>query len=178
MYYARNNTIDDFNEDEAYNKILKFIIDNNISFNILDSDSFKDLLNYYNRLTPVINRKKIKVLLDKTYENAISNFNILLKNHDITFKLRKLITSIKYTQENRKLFKEGIEKYKREGFILLNYNKTIIPLDNKTRWNSTYYMIEASLTLKEALLYTAKNTNNIEYKNSILSNFENNIFPI
>src|SRR6266566_4468106 len=71
----RTNTLIDFNESEAYNKILNFIIQNNLSFNILNSNSFKDLLNYYNRLNPIINRKKFKIILEKTYFEYLSIFN-------------------------------------------------------------------------------------------------------
>lgn len=48
----RNNTIIDnkltFEEDEAYSRILNFLVDNNISFNVIGSKSFIDLLKYYN----------------------------------------------------------------------------------------------------------------------------------
>src|SRR6266566_4463937 len=71
----RTNILIDFNESEAYNKILNFIIQNNLSFNILNSNSFKDLLNYYNRLNPIINRKKFKIILEKTYFEYLSIFN-------------------------------------------------------------------------------------------------------
>lgn len=39
----------DFNKEEAYKKILNFIIKNNLLFNIIKSDLFKDLFNYYNK---------------------------------------------------------------------------------------------------------------------------------
>ena len=52
---ARNNTITDFNEEIAYIKILSFLIENDLSFNVLQLTSFKDLLSYYNRLIPTIN---------------------------------------------------------------------------------------------------------------------------
>ena len=71
----RTNTLINFNESEAYNKILNFIIQNNLSFNILNSNSFKDLLNYYNRLNPIINRKKFKIIFEKTYFEYLSIFN-------------------------------------------------------------------------------------------------------
>jgi len=48
----QTNTMVEFNEDEAYHKIPTFIIKNNLSFNILNSESFKDLLSYYNKSTP------------------------------------------------------------------------------------------------------------------------------
>ncbi len=71
---TRTNTIIEFNEDEVYHKLLKFIIDNNLSFNIFNSDLFKDLLNYYNKSSPVINRWKIKNILEKTYNDYFTNF--------------------------------------------------------------------------------------------------------
>jgi hypothetical protein len=319
---ARNNTLTDFNDNEAYNKILNFIIENNLSFNILESATFKDLLSYYNRLTPIINRKKIKIILEKTYnteyinllndlrlniesngtfslifdlwtsnnqnayfgiilayintdfklkykligfeylteshtaeyiyveflriltnykflniistsntsilsitrDNASNNnkfistlqakndtindircsahilniivqdiltdyilhsktdyiienndsneSNINIKDIFITTKIRKLATLIKYTIENKKLLIEGIEKYKKEGLIPSNYKKTRIPLDNVTRWNSTYNMISTTLELKEPLIYINKITKNTEFKRYFLTDME------
>lgn len=319
---TRTNTIIEFNEDEAYHKLLKFIIDNNLSFNILNSNSFKDLLNYYNKASPVINRWKIKNILEKTYndyfttfiydlkQNIVSNgsfsltfdiwtsntqtsyigiiityinsnfqliyrligfdelteshtglylytefFNIIsqyfesltlsnilsftrdnasnndtfidtfleknkpLKIYDIrctthiinivvndilkeyllhsttetelsTYtttmittsetsrpknlitKIRRLATLIKYTTENRKLFLEGIEKYKRKGIIPTKINNKIIPLDNTTRWNSTYHMIKVFLELKPAINYTSGISTNKEFKNNALTETE------
>jgi hypothetical protein len=67
---------------------------------------------------------------------------------------------------------EGIEKYKKEGIINDDYNITQIPIDNITRWNSTYYMIKTALELKEPLIYISKNTTNIEYKRNILTDNE------
>ncbi len=314
----RTNSEMDFQEDEAYKKILNFIIDNNLSFNILNSESFKDLLNYYNKSTPIINRHKIKTILENTYvdskmefENELeknlennglfsltfdiwtsltqtsymgvivtyidSNFilnykligfdelneshtglyihekftnilnqyehlninnilsitrdnasnnttfmNTFKKNYNfitnkdfmndircvthiinlvvqdilqdyilnsknnnnlieyttqfenesdlptyninITAKVRKIVTSLKYVQENRKLLLEGIEKGKRDKNITFNYNVTHIPLDNATRWNSTYNMINTFLMLKSAILYVQKFTSNKEFK--------------
>ena len=63
----RTATITDFDQNEAYNRILNFIVSNNLSFNILDSNSFKDLLSYYNRSSPTINRHKIKTILKNTF---------------------------------------------------------------------------------------------------------------
>ncbi|KAK1762479.1 hypothetical protein QBC33DRAFT_601630, partial [Phialemonium atrogriseum] len=71
----RQNTITKFDENKAYTKVLSFIIDNNLSFNILNSESFKDLLNYYNKSTPIINCYKIKTILNSAYNNALSTFN-------------------------------------------------------------------------------------------------------
>ncbi|KAH8878501.1 hypothetical protein GQ53DRAFT_123307, partial [Thozetella sp. PMI_491] len=52
----RSNTIQEFNKDKALYKVLNFIVENNLSFNILNSASFHDLLNYYNKAPPTINR--------------------------------------------------------------------------------------------------------------------------
>jgi len=70
---ARNDILIEFNDNEAYNKILNFIIENNLSFNTFELVTFKDLLNYYNRLTPIINRKKIKLIFEKTYNTEYIN---------------------------------------------------------------------------------------------------------
>jgi hypothetical protein len=45
----RNNTITDFKEDEAIQKIITFMLENNLSFNVITSDSFLNLLSYYNQ---------------------------------------------------------------------------------------------------------------------------------
>jgi hypothetical protein len=302
----RNNTITEFDENEAYTKILTFIIENNLSFNILESESFKDLLNYYNKTTTNINRKKITKLLNDKFDNYSSTFNTelqknidkngrfsitfdlwtsnvnqiqifgiiiifideyfklnykligfdelneihtgkyiytefsniindfpaiknnilsftrdnasnndkfieyyktntnsniydircvshilnlvvndilreyLLKtknnttntNLNITSKIRRISTILKYNTEPKKLFYEGIQKYKNDGIIPSNYNITLIPLDNSTRWNSTYKMIKTTLELKDAIIYVSKNTNNDEFQNIILNNNE------
>ena len=80
----RTSTISDFtsfNKDKALFKILNFIVDNNLSFNILNSDFFKDLLNYYNKFNLVINRWKIKGILDKTYKKALNTLVYKLKDY-------------------------------------------------------------------------------------------------
>ena len=46
---ARNTTITEFNKQNAYIKILNFIIDNNFPFSVVDSEFFKNMLNYYNK---------------------------------------------------------------------------------------------------------------------------------
>jgi hypothetical protein len=44
----RNYTITNINhKDIINNKILSFIIDNNLSFNILNSESFQDLIRFF-----------------------------------------------------------------------------------------------------------------------------------
>jgi hypothetical protein len=304
---TRNNTITEFDENQAYTKILTFIIENNLSFNILNSEYFKDLLSYYNKSTPVLNRWKIKTILEDKFNNYLSTFNDQLRRNvennglfsttldiwtskvnqtpylgiiityiDIDFKLnykligfdeltdahsgkyiynefiniltdypslpinnifsitrdnasnnntfldtfktnynnlinkeftydirctthiinlvitdilrdylshtqnsstiisriRRLATIIKYNQEPRKLLFEGIIKYKHEGILPSNFNISQIPLDNNTRWNSTYYMIKKTLELKEPLIYIAKNTENNEFKELIMKNNE------
>ena len=42
-------------------------------------------------------------------------------------------------------------------------------LDNTTRWNSTYYMIKATLDLKEPLIYIERNITNPLFKKIALS---------
>ena len=37
-------------------------------------------------------------------------------------------------------------------------------IDNATRWNSTYYMLDISINLKEALFYCYNNIINKEFK--------------
>ena len=49
--------------------MLNFIIKNNLSFNILNLHTFKELLSYYNRLALIINRSKIKLILKNSYNN-------------------------------------------------------------------------------------------------------------
>jgi len=58
-------------------------------------------------------------------------------------KIRRLTILIKYIYENRKLFLEDIEKYKREKDISTKINNKIIPFNNTIRWNSTYYIIKS-----------------------------------
>ena len=116
-----------------------------------------------------INSYSNSILVNNTITDNISNNNNIDSNIIITTKLRKLATLIKYTQENKKLFLEGINKYKNEGIIPLNYNITRIPLDNATRWNSTYYMIKIALDLQKAIIYTANNTTNKDFKQHMLT---------
>jgi hypothetical protein len=54
----------------------------------------------------------------------------------------------------------------------LLYNITKIPLDNTTRWNSTYYMIKVALDLQQAIVYIANNTTNKEFKLNTLTEVE------
>jgi len=51
---TRSNTVTDFEEEEGLLKVLTFVIDNNISFNALNSESFQDLIQYYNRLVVIL----------------------------------------------------------------------------------------------------------------------------
>ena len=53
-----------------------------------------------------------------------------------------------------------------------NYNITHIPLDNVTRWNSTFYLIKIALKLKEVIIYIANNTLNKDFKKNILLDLE------
>ena len=119
-------------------------------------------------------------ILNVTAEKAIIEFTDNINNNtiinttsdSIITKIRKLATLVKYTQENRKLFIEDIDKYKKEGIIPSNYNINRIPLDNSTRWNSTYFMIKTALELKQPLIYTANLTSNKDFKQYLLSDLE------
>jgi len=129
---ARNDTITDFNDNEAYNKILNFLIENNLSFNILESSTFKDLLSYYNRLTPIINRKKIKTILEKNYNteflNLINDIRLNIESNGTFSLIFDLWTSnsqdayfgiiLAYINNNFKL------KYKLIGFEYLTESHT------------------------------------------------------
>ncbi|KAH8892228.1 hypothetical protein GQ53DRAFT_619355, partial [Thozetella sp. PMI_491] len=77
----------------------------------------------------------------------------------LTNKIRRIATLIKYTQENQQLFNEAYNKYKKEGKIPATYNIKQIPLDNTTRWNSTYNIIKVTLKLKDlqGQVYTTLN---------------------
>ncbi|KAH7013152.1 hypothetical protein EDB80DRAFT_835018 [Ilyonectria destructans] len=60
-----------FTEEGANNKILNFIIENNLSFWLLSFSTFQNLLNYYNSTGPVINKDKIKIILSNTFNNSL-----------------------------------------------------------------------------------------------------------
>lgn len=46
----QNNTLsEEFQLEKAIILIIKFILQNNLAFNIIDSSSFKDILCYYSR---------------------------------------------------------------------------------------------------------------------------------
>ena len=101
--------------------------------------------------------------------NYINNFtDNTNKIKGLTNKIRRISTLIKYTREGQQLFNEGLEKYKKSGQIPTTYNKKI-PLDNTTRWNSTYNMIKTALKLKEVIIYILNLTTNTEFKNYILT---------
>ncbi|RKF84124.1 hypothetical protein GcM1_144006 [Golovinomyces cichoracearum] len=78
---ARSSTLTDFTKEEAYNKIITFLIHNNLSFNILNSSFFKDLLCYYNPDSPSISRRGAKTLLNATFRRALTIFNNDLKRN-------------------------------------------------------------------------------------------------
>ncbi|KAI5460210.1 hypothetical protein BGZ63DRAFT_321932, partial [Mariannaea sp. PMI_226] len=148
----------------ALNKILYFLIENNLSFRILNSTSFQNLLSYFNsHILNIVAQDILKEFLStNSSELELSNYinnTISLDNtneekeeintsNTIIIRLRRLISLIKYTNENKQLLEEGIEKYKKEGLLPSNLNKKTIPLDNSTRWNSTYYIINTAIELQ------------------------------
>ncbi|EEU33655.1 uncharacterized protein NECHADRAFT_89276 [Fusarium vanettenii 77-13-4] len=127
-------------------KALLLVKKNNLSFRVLSSSSFQELLSYYNKLIGFHNLTEshtgcLKISLGLEEEEPESPaFNSLIS------RIRRLITILKYTQEPKMLLSEAIEKYTKEG--LFESEKRHIPLDNSTRWNSTYFMLRPSIKLQ------------------------------
>ncbi len=187
--YIYNTFINILNEyfNLKFNNILSIIRDNASNNDIFIKTIKKQKKTFYDiRCTAhIINLVVQTILRDyilntKSKKNIIEYINEFINNEDndiyifdnnldnIIIKLRKLINLIKYIQENRKLLFEGIEKYKREGVISSDYNVIHIPLDNTTRWNSTFNMIKTAIDLKQPIIYISKNITNKEFKRYIL----------
>ncbi|KAI0535399.1 hypothetical protein GGR58DRAFT_515379 [Xylaria digitata] len=62
------------------NKILSFIINNNLSLNIINSESFQDLIHFF-KPDFIINREIIKSLLESNFQTALLAFNNELKDN-------------------------------------------------------------------------------------------------
>ena len=150
---SNNNTLLDFFKKSYYSLTNKeFIIDIRCAAHILNLVA-RDILRDYLRSS---SNSTTTTTIDST----------------ITSRIRRLASILKYNHEPKKLFTEGIHKYKTKGIIPLNYNIIHIPLDNTTRWNSTYYIIKTTLELKEPILYVLRNTENDEFQQLILNNTE------
>ena len=63
-------------------------------FNILNSESFSNLLTYYNKSSPIINRWKIKSILSNTYNTYLSNLNTKLQRNVVNKGLFSLVFDI------------------------------------------------------------------------------------
>jgi hypothetical protein len=114
-----------------------------------------------------------------TQQNNLDNNNITITDEDInnistkmniTARIRRLATILKYNHDIRPIIKDSIELNKRNGKIEKEYNIKNIPLDNTTRWNSTYKMIRVTLEFRPILEYINNNTNNKEFKLLMLTN--------
>jgi transcriptional antiterminator len=64
-----------FTEDGVVTKVLHFLIENNLSFSSLCSDSFKDLLKYLNPEIPVLYRTKLKSSLEQLFQFELIKSN-------------------------------------------------------------------------------------------------------
>ena len=106
------------------------------------------------------------LLTKENIENLDSEGNIIDIN--IVQKLRKIITYIKYSEEGKQLYKEGYKKYK-SNYLSSNIRIKNVILDNNTRWNSTYNMLNIAIVLKKSIIYVLNNTTKREIKNVTIS---------
>ena len=112
--FKKNTTNKSLYDIRCSAHILNLVIQDILQDYILNKKAENDINSYSNSIITSNN-----TTTDNTNNNNIDS------NITITAKIRKIATLIKYTQENKKLFLEGI--------ISLNYNITRIPLDNVTR---------------------------------------------
>ncbi|KAH6711867.1 hypothetical protein BKA61DRAFT_578295 [Leptodontidium sp. MPI-SDFR-AT-0119] len=78
---AKKRELSEFNNKEFRVKILNFILQNNLSFRLIDSPTFKELLRYLKEDIPTINRKILRDELDSVYLSAFNSFKNKLNNH-------------------------------------------------------------------------------------------------
>jgi hypothetical protein len=52
-----------------------------LAFNIVNSSSFKELLNYYNKANPILNQQKLRTVLSTTLNNYLNLFFLNLRKH-------------------------------------------------------------------------------------------------
>jgi hypothetical protein len=71
---SKKRLIEPFNDIKFQKLVLNFILSNNLSFNITNSNSFKELLNYLKKDLLIINRHNLKELLDSLYIESFNNF--------------------------------------------------------------------------------------------------------
>ncbi|KAK0672243.1 ribonuclease H-like domain-containing protein, partial [Cercophora samala] len=79
----RTNTLPtpEFEEDEAYLRILAFLTENNVSFNAIGSPSFKAMIEYFNRGPFAISRAKATTLLSSTFDRFQAIINSQISEH-------------------------------------------------------------------------------------------------
>ena len=102
--------------------------------------------NHIRYIAHIINLTTIEILKNIKAGEAQEEITILAnisKEHDteVIPRLRKLIVKIRSSPQRRERFSQQIEVY---GLKSLN-----LILDVKTRWNSTYFMLQRTLKLQE-----------------------------
>ncbi|KAK0384767.1 hypothetical protein NLU13_7245 [Sarocladium strictum] len=75
----------DYSEEGVINRVLLFLIENNLSFNSLGSDSFKALIRYLNPDIPIINRSKLKTSLNALFTTELTKLNQLLEANNKSY---------------------------------------------------------------------------------------------
>ena len=76
-----------FSKEDYRRLLLNFIIANNLSFSIVDSNSFNNLLKYLKDDLIVISRRTLKEDLDLLYNNKVKEIKALLKENNSKFSL-------------------------------------------------------------------------------------------
>jgi len=76
-----------FNKEEYRSFLLKFIINNNLPFRIVESNSFNNLLKFLKDDIPTISRRSIKEDLDKLYNKEFNKIKKKLASNISFFSL-------------------------------------------------------------------------------------------
>jgi beta-N-acetylglucosaminidase len=77
----RQRTSYEYSNDEVFNKIISFLLQNNLAFRVVTSESFKDLLYYLDNKVPIINRKKIAIKVGLLYKQQNEFLKTQLLSH-------------------------------------------------------------------------------------------------
>jgi hypothetical protein len=109
--------------------------------------------------------------------NFNNSNNVTITNEDInnistkmnvTARIRQLATILKHNHSIDSIIKDSIKLNKHNRNIKKTYVKNI-PLDNNTKWNSTYNIIQVTLEFRPLLEYINNNTNTKDFKLLILT---------
>ncbi|KAG5654803.1 hypothetical protein KAF25_011233, partial [Fusarium avenaceum] len=117
FFNKRTKPIPSFTEEGAIERILHFIIENNLSFRALNSISFQKLINYINQNSPTINKDNIKSYLSKTFNSALLNLNSQFKDHISGFGTFSLTFDIWSSSSSNKSYLGVIMSYLSPDFI-------------------------------------------------------------